>query len=200
MYGHAWLWSLTGIFLVINEIVPRWLSVVLVTADVPVDRARPKKFPRYGLNEVRDKFVGLWLHLGRYTSLPMTTIKGVEGNKVHLPCDIHSADDDNVSMVLWYKEGAGEPIYSQTVKNGTVKGKAFFRLADIGTEDGPPVRESFAPKEGRNDLPIEIVGRLSYIIGNPEFVSSKVLAIAHGLLLSLTGPLSAKSLVLLPSC
>lgn len=41
----------------------------------------------------------------------MITISGVVGNKVHLPCDIRSADNDEVSMVLWYKEGAGEPIY-----------------------------------------------------------------------------------------
>jgi len=45
-------------------------------------------------------------------AVPIVAINGVVGNKVELPCDIRSADDDDeVSMVLWYKEGAGEPIY-----------------------------------------------------------------------------------------
>ncbi|XP_043801370.1 hemicentin-2-like isoform X4 [Apis laboriosa] len=48
--------------------------------------------------------------------IPVITISGVVGNKVHLPCDIRSADNDEVSMVLWYKEGAGEPIYSFDVR------------------------------------------------------------------------------------
>ncbi|KAH0949279.1 hypothetical protein HN011_003074 [Eciton burchellii] len=49
--------------------------------------------------------------------VPIVAINGVVGNKVELPCDIRSADDDDeVSMVLWYKEGAGEPIYSFDVR------------------------------------------------------------------------------------
>lgn len=44
-------------------------------------------------------------------TVPVITISGVVGNKVHLPCDIRSNDNDEVSMVFWYKEGAGEPIY-----------------------------------------------------------------------------------------
>ncbi|XP_043581853.1 hemicentin-2-like isoform X1 [Bombus pyrosoma] len=48
--------------------------------------------------------------------IPMITISGVVGNKVHLPCDIRSNDNDEVSMVFWYKEGAGEPIYSFDVR------------------------------------------------------------------------------------
>lgn len=49
----------------------------------------------------------------------MITISGVVGNKVHLPCDIRSNDNDEVSMVLWYKEGAGEPIYRWAIKSFT---------------------------------------------------------------------------------
>ncbi|CAL7948602.1 unnamed protein product [Xylocopa violacea] len=48
--------------------------------------------------------------------IPIVTISGVMGNKVQLPCDIQSPDNDDVSMVLWYKEGAGEPIYSFDVR------------------------------------------------------------------------------------
>lgn len=44
-------------------------------------------------------------------SVPITTIEGVVGNKVQLPCDIHAPNDDNVNMVLWFKEDGGDPIY-----------------------------------------------------------------------------------------
>lgn len=45
-----------------------------------------------------------------FITVPIVTIEGVVGNKVQLPCDIRSAEND-VSMVLWYKEGGNEPIY-----------------------------------------------------------------------------------------
>ncbi|XP_014475211.1 PREDICTED: hemicentin-2-like [Dinoponera quadriceps] len=48
--------------------------------------------------------------------IPIVTIDGVVGNKAQLPCDIRSADNDEVSMVLWYKEGTNEPIYSFDVR------------------------------------------------------------------------------------
>ncbi|XP_017879880.1 hemicentin-1-like [Ceratina calcarata] len=48
--------------------------------------------------------------------IPMETVSGVIGNKVKLPCNITSDNNDNVSMVLWYKEGTGEPIYSFDVR------------------------------------------------------------------------------------
>ncbi|XP_046821849.1 hemicentin-1 isoform X1 [Vespa crabro] len=48
--------------------------------------------------------------------VPITTIEGVVGNKVQLPCDIHAPNDDNVNMVLWFKEDGGDPIYSFDVR------------------------------------------------------------------------------------
>ncbi|XP_029661116.1 hemicentin-1-like [Formica exsecta] len=47
--------------------------------------------------------------------IPIVAINGVVGNKVQLPCDI-SSDNDEVNMVLWYKEGGSEPIYSFDVR------------------------------------------------------------------------------------
>ncbi|XP_043482941.1 neural cell adhesion molecule 2-like [Leptopilina heterotoma] len=44
--------------------------------------------------------------------IPITPVTGVAGGKVQLPCDIHSSRNDPVVMVLWYKEGSNEPIYS----------------------------------------------------------------------------------------
>lgn len=48
--------------------------------------------------------------------IPITPINGVVGNKVQLPCDISFADNDGLNMVLWYKEGGNEPIYSFDVR------------------------------------------------------------------------------------
>ncbi|XP_070169950.1 neural cell adhesion molecule 1 [Polyergus mexicanus] len=47
--------------------------------------------------------------------IPIVAVNGVVGNKVQLPCDI-SSDNDEVNMVLWYKEGGSEPIYSFDVR------------------------------------------------------------------------------------
>ncbi|KYM77198.1 Hemicentin-2 [Atta colombica] len=48
--------------------------------------------------------------------IPIVAIDGVIGNKVQLPCDIRSINNDEISMVLWYKEGRDEPIYSFDVR------------------------------------------------------------------------------------
>lgn len=45
-------------------------------------------------------------------SVPISDIQGVLSKKASLPCDIESLDkDDAVSMVLWFKESDGEPLY-----------------------------------------------------------------------------------------
>ncbi|XP_033228472.1 neural cell adhesion molecule 2-like [Belonocnema kinseyi] len=49
---------------------------------------------------------------------PTIPVTGVAGSKAQLPCDIHSAHSDVVVMVLWYKEGSNEPIYSFDVRGG----------------------------------------------------------------------------------
>ncbi|XP_076645161.1 neural cell adhesion molecule 1 [Halictus rubicundus] len=49
--------------------------------------------------------------------IPVVEISGVLGDKVNLPCDIRSMDNDKVSMVLWYKGIDGEPIYSFDVRS-----------------------------------------------------------------------------------
>lgn len=46
-----------------------------------------------------------------FVTVPIITVDGVIGNKVQLPCDIRSTNNDEINMVLWYKEGRGEPIY-----------------------------------------------------------------------------------------
>ncbi|XP_053984957.1 synaptogenesis protein syg-2-like isoform X2 [Hylaeus volcanicus] len=48
--------------------------------------------------------------------IPIVSVSGVVDMKVQLPCDINSPYNDEVSMVLWYKEGSGEPIYSFDVR------------------------------------------------------------------------------------
>ncbi|CAK9807697.1 Hmcn1 [Anthophora plagiata] len=59
-------------------------------------------------------------------TVPIVTISGALGKKVQLPCNIHSDDNDDLNMVLWYKEGAGDPIY-----RFDVRGRRQFNNADL---------------------------------------------------------------------
>lgn len=44
--------------------------------------------------------------------VPLTSVQGVLGRQAMLPCDISPLErDDAVYMVLWFREGDGEPIY-----------------------------------------------------------------------------------------
>ncbi|KAL0869438.1 hypothetical protein ABMA27_007672 [Loxostege sticticalis] len=73
---------------------------------------------------------------------PTAHVQGVLGKKAALPCDIQPlAAGDHVSMVLWFKEADGEPLYSYDVRgrlasqpklwsSPTVFGtRAYFRAA-----------------------------------------------------------------------
>ncbi|XP_057337147.1 hemicentin-2-like isoform X1 [Microplitis mediator] len=74
--------------------------------------------------------------------IPIEAVQGVAGQRGYLPCDLlHSRDtNDAVSMVLWFRESSGEPIYSYDARNrqaGKVKlwsepnfwgSRATFRL------------------------------------------------------------------------
>ncbi|XP_049877569.1 nephrin-like [Pectinophora gossypiella] len=49
--------------------------------------------------------------------IPTANVQGVLGKKAALPCDTQPlATDDLVSMVLWFKEADGEPLYSYDVR------------------------------------------------------------------------------------
>ncbi|GBP53635.1 hypothetical protein EVAR_38609_1 [Eumeta japonica] len=51
-------------------------------------------------------------------SVPTSDVSGVLGKKAALPCDIQPLHlDDTVSMVLWFKESDGEPLYTFDVRN-----------------------------------------------------------------------------------
>ncbi|BFF90775.1 hemicentin-1 [Drosophila madeirensis] len=53
--------------------------------------------------------------------VPLTSVQGVLGRQAMLPCDISPLErDDAVYMVLWFREGDGEPIY-----NFDVRGRQF---------------------------------------------------------------------------
>lgn len=44
--------------------------------------------------------------------VPLTSVQGVLSRQAMLPCDITPLErDDAVYMVLWFREGDGEPIY-----------------------------------------------------------------------------------------
>ncbi|XP_014485877.1 PREDICTED: nephrin-like isoform X2 [Dinoponera quadriceps] len=50
--------------------------------------------------------------------IPMESIQGVAGQKAILPCNIQPREsNDAVSMVLWFKEDSGEPLYSYDARS-----------------------------------------------------------------------------------
>lgn len=47
-----------------------------------------------------------------FVTVPTIDVQGVLGKKASLPCDIQPLhSEDAVSMVLWFKESDGEPLY-----------------------------------------------------------------------------------------
>ncbi|XP_055848284.1 hemicentin-2 [Episyrphus balteatus] len=49
--------------------------------------------------------------------VPLTSVEGVLGRQAMLPCDITPMErDDAVYMVLWFREGDGEPLYNFDVR------------------------------------------------------------------------------------
>ncbi|KAI5740170.1 hypothetical protein M8J76_001218 [Diaphorina citri] len=50
--------------------------------------------------------------------IPIVSAAGVLGQRAELPCEIASrSSEDTVRMVLWFKEGDGEPIFSVDLRN-----------------------------------------------------------------------------------
>lgn len=47
-----------------------------------------------------------------FASVPITSVQGILARQALLPCDINPLErDDAVCMVLWFREGDGEPLY-----------------------------------------------------------------------------------------
>jgi hypothetical protein len=55
---------------------------------------------------------GIYYDLLFYFAVPIVDVQGVLGKKTMMPCDITPRiRDDDVYMVLWFKEADGEPLY-----------------------------------------------------------------------------------------
>ncbi|CAB3219822.1 unnamed protein product [Arctia plantaginis] len=69
------------------------------------------------------------------TKVPTAHAQGVLGKKAALPCDIQPlAAEDHVSMVLWFKETDGEPLYSYDVRGRlATQPKLWSSPAGFGT-------------------------------------------------------------------
>ncbi|CAG4930416.1 unnamed protein product [Parnassius apollo] len=76
--------------------------------------------------------------------VPTVHVQGVVGKKASLPCDTQPlSSDDQVAMVLWFKESDGEPLYSYDVRGRALTqpklwsspsgfgSRAYFRAAAI---------------------------------------------------------------------
>ncbi|KOC66693.1 Cell adhesion molecule 4 [Habropoda laboriosa] len=56
----------------------------------------------------------------------MESMQGVAGQRATLPCNIQPREpNDAVSMVLWFKEDSGEPLYSYDARNRQSKAKLW---------------------------------------------------------------------------
>lgn len=71
---------------------------------------RINRFRILRIFEILKKKSIIYVSIYSFVAVPIVAINGVVGNMVQLPCDI-SSDNDEVNMVLWYKEGGSEPIY-----------------------------------------------------------------------------------------
>ncbi|GLV36530.1 sidestep IV [Carabus blaptoides fortunei] len=81
-----------------------WLPCRLLLAVVLL-RMLPQVTPNYAED---DELIN---ELDR--PIPMEHVQGVQSKQARFPCDITPRDrDDSVSMVLWFKESDGEPLYS----------------------------------------------------------------------------------------
>ncbi|XP_055902155.1 protein turtle homolog A-like [Eupeodes corollae] len=73
---------------------------------------------RYSRNE-KWKYEGQNIEIVREHKylVPLTSVEGVLGRQAMLPCDITPMErDDAVYMVLWFREGDGEPLYNFDVR------------------------------------------------------------------------------------
>uniref|UniRef100_A0A8D8QCP0 Titin n=1 Tax=Cacopsylla melanoneura TaxID=428564 RepID=A0A8D8QCP0_9HEMI len=75
--------------------------------------------------------------------VPVVSAAGVLGQRADLPCEIASkSSEDMVRMVLWFKEGDGEPIFSADLRNmsnqkiwsspNVFNDRASFKMAPFG--------------------------------------------------------------------
>lgn len=49
-------------------------------------------------------------------TVPVTQVQAVAGDPVYMPCDISTTEpDDQVLLVLWYREDLGTPIYRYVI-------------------------------------------------------------------------------------
>ncbi|XP_022255983.1 uncharacterized protein LOC111088928, partial [Limulus polyphemus] len=76
----------------------------------------------------------LWIHapesLGQ-SSEPPISLKGVQGKDVELPCNISPlTPDDEVALVLWYRDDSSTPFYSLDARRGGSPGHGRHSSSD----------------------------------------------------------------------
>ncbi|KAG5886152.1 hypothetical protein JTB14_018530 [Gonioctena quinquepunctata] len=81
----------------------------------------------------------------RFNSVPARLVWGVPGRDAELPCDITPAlPNDNVTMIFWFKDNLGMPLYSLDARDGPLDKASHLAMSDdLGsrsyfiTEDEP---------------------------------------------------------------
>ncbi|XP_012276014.1 neural cell adhesion molecule 2 [Orussus abietinus] len=67
----------------------------------------------------------------RSRAVPVKLVWAAEGDDVELPCDVTPpTPNDSVSMVLWFKDSAGIPLYSLDARGGELKNAMHWTISD----------------------------------------------------------------------
>ncbi|GFU18149.1 ig-like domain-containing protein [Trichonephila clavipes] len=82
--------------------------------------------------------------VNRVGSETVTSVLGITGSKVALPCNITPpVQDDAVALILWYKDDITKPIYSVDARKTSVDqarhvtGQAVSSRVSLSLEDNP---------------------------------------------------------------
>ncbi|KAL9899858.1 sidestep VII transmembrane protein isoform 1-T3 [Glossina fuscipes fuscipes] len=85
-------------------------------------------------------FTGALKNDSRQTVSSVHEIEALSGETIYLPCNVSTYDDDEVVLILWYRDGKSTPIYSVDIRGGYRKaakrwsddtmfgGRAYFIL------------------------------------------------------------------------
>ncbi|CAG9860290.1 unnamed protein product [Phyllotreta striolata] len=64
-------------------------------------------------------------------TLPARLVWGVPGKDAELPCDITPAlPNDNVTMIFWFKDNQGMPLYSLDARHGPISKASHLAMSD----------------------------------------------------------------------
>ncbi|XP_043226115.1 nephrin-like isoform X2 [Amphibalanus amphitrite] len=65
--------------------------------------------------------------------VPLSTVVGLAGGEVALPCDMSHSPGDTVLIVLWYRNGSDAPVYSYDLRNAMETDRRWHNTSVFGS-------------------------------------------------------------------